>query len=71
MTLYAAFTGINEYAYNSDENRLRGCVNDATDLIARFPSDHVLITDKQATKQNIMAAWRAQRWTAPPPAAPR
>ena len=61
MTLYTAFAGINEYAYNSDENRLRGCVNDSLDLVARFPSDHILIVDKQATKQNIMVAWQAQR----------
>jgi hypothetical protein len=60
--IYSVLDGINEYAYNSESNRLRGCVNDANNLLARWkPDSHILLTDKKATKQNIMAAWREMR----------
>ena len=64
MTIRAVLIGINEYLYNPDENRLRGCVNDAHNLAVRWKSAQqglILLSDKHATKQNILTAWREQR----------
>lgn len=59
----ACLTGINEYDYNPDQNRLRGCVNDANNLLDRWrwKSEHISIFDSDATKQNILKAWKALR----------
>lgn len=64
MTIKASLDGINEYAYNSDANRLRGCVNDAHNVLAHLVKrakaeiEHTMLLDQKATKQAIMANWR-------------
>lgn len=61
MTIRACLTGINEYLYNPDQNRLRGCGNDARNLAARFKCKYTMLLDSKAIKANIFAAWRETR----------